>query len=156
MSKKPFGQLSVRHENDEQEIADNNQTTSQPMLSQKKKRSVDKNNDEQINEGGFTVVNKKASKSKPLHDDIPYDIIKEDAHRTPHYHVHVPKTIRNNRPFDRHSGTGRGKEISKGGAGGPHTWGNNPKYIAKEATKHEVDPVDEYGEVDTDRCKIIY
>ena len=36
------------------------------------------------------------------------------------------------RLYERHSGTGRGKEISKGGAGGKHTWGNNPKNIARD------------------------
>ena len=36
------------------------------------------------------------------------------------------------RQFDRQSGTGRGKEISKGGAGGKGTWGDNPKNIAKD------------------------
>ena len=35
------------------------------------------------------------------------------------------------RQFDRQSGTGRGKEVSKGGAGGKGTWGDNPKNIAK-------------------------
>jgi hypothetical protein len=40
------------------------------------------------------------------------------------------------RVFDRKSGTGRGKEISKGGAGGKHTWGMNPEVIAKEYVKH--------------------
>lgn len=45
--------------------------------------------------------------------------------------------INSKRVYDRHSGTGRGKEISKGGAGGHHTWGMNPHEIAREAEKHE-------------------
>jgi hypothetical protein len=40
------------------------------------------------------------------------------------------------RLYDRHSGTGRGKEIAKGGAGGKYTWGTNPKELALEYTKH--------------------
>ena len=42
------------------------------------------------------------------------------------------KVPRGKRQFDRHSGTGRGKEIAKNGAGGKFTWGTNPKNIAKK------------------------
>jgi len=37
------------------------------------------------------------------------------------------------RQYDRQSGTGRGKEISKGGAGGKFTWGNYAKNVPKDA-----------------------
>lgn len=37
---------------------------------------------------------------------------------------HVPVAKKHGREFDRHSGTGRGKEISKGGAGGKYVFGS--------------------------------
>lgn len=47
------------------------------------------------------------------------------------------------REFERHSGTGRGKEIAKGGAGGKGTWGENPKNIARDYEKGNVFEVEE-------------
>jgi len=41
------------------------------------------------------------------------------------------KKVEGKREHDRQSGTGRGKEISKGGAGGKHTWGTNNEEIAR-------------------------
>jgi len=43
------------------------------------------------------------------------------------------------RQFERQSGTGRGKEISKGGAGGKFTWGNYAKNIPKDTPYKEED-----------------
>jgi len=40
------------------------------------------------------------------------------------------------RQFERHSGTGRGKEISKQGDGGKGTWGTNTKSLAKHEEKN--------------------
>ena len=49
------------------------------------------------------------------------------------------------REKDRLSGTGRGKEISKGGAGGKYTWGDGKKNLEKELyEEHEYD--DNYDE----------
>lgn len=51
------------------------------------------------------------------------------------------------RLFDRRSGTGRGKEIAKGGAGGKYTWGNNSKELALEYTKHyDISEVEATGD----------
>ncbi|MCQ2817952.1 MAG: hypothetical protein MJ252_11865 [archaeon] len=47
------------------------------------------------------------------------------------------------REHDRHSGTGRGKEISKGGAGGKFTWGEGKKNLEKEAYADEEEYDDE-------------
>ena len=43
------------------------------------------------------------------------------------------------RRFDRQSGTGRGKEVAKGGAGGKGTWGDNSKNIARDFEKNNDD-----------------
>ena len=45
-----------------------------------------------------------------------------------------------NRQFDRHSGTGRGKEISKGGSGGKFTWDGKINDLQREA--YENDEID--------------
>jgi len=50
------------------------------------------------------------------------------------------------RQFDRQSGTGRGKEISKGGAGGKYTWSGNDKSLAKEEKNY--DEGEDYGNYD--------
>ncbi|EME30373.1 hypothetical protein Gasu2_28890 [Galdieria sulphuraria] len=47
---------------------------------------------------------------------------KHSPHKLERHHVQVVK--KHGREFDRHSGTGRGKEISKGGAGGRYVFGN--------------------------------
>ena len=44
-----------------------------------------------------------------------------------------------NRQFDRHSGTGRGKEISKGGSGGKFTWNGHQQNLIREAYLYEID-----------------
>jgi len=58
------------------------------------------------------------------------------------------------RQYDRHSGTGRGKEIAKGGAGGLHTWGTNSRQIANEATKHLSELGIDYYSKEDEECKI--
>eukprot|EP00871_Galdieria_phlegrea_P002035 jgi/Galph1/2832/GphlegSOOS_G1519.1 len=46
---------------------------------------------------------------------------------------HVPLPKKHGREFDRHSGTGRGKEISKSGSGGKYVFGN-PEEEARKVT----------------------
>eukprot|EP01041_Mallomonas_annulata_P000352 gene352-633_t len=53
------------------------------------------------------------------------------------------------REFDRHSGTGRGKEVSKGGSGG-HNWGNEKT----EALNAEKDPVAAEATADEEAAKV--
>ena len=43
------------------------------------------------------------------------------------------KTRPQKRQYEKHSGTGRGKESAKGGAGGKTVWGDNPEQIARQA-----------------------
>lgn len=55
------------------------------------------------------------------------------------------KTTPGKRQFDRQSGTGRGKEIAKGGAGGKHTWGANPKNVARDESSNYDDDLFHYA-----------
>ena len=41
--------------------------------------------------------------------------------------------------YDKKSGTGRGKEISKGGAGGKFTWGTGDKQVEQELNEEEYE-----------------
>lgn len=49
----------------------------------------------------------------------------------------------NKRVHDKHSGTGRGKEIAKNGGGGKFTWGTNEKALQQEANLEDEYPVDD-------------
>jgi hypothetical protein len=192
MSKNPFGQLSIRRDDeDEVEVrAQVKPVSTQPQTStlstggqlftssqqaeQKKKKKVrpeekakleeqekEYTRGEEEDDGGFQTVQKKANKTRPLNQDINAEDAKNRKPKNKGAYLE-----RNNkdyvkegkRQFERHSGTGRGKEIAKGGAGGHHTWGNNPKHIAKETEKHEAEPGNEYlyyGR-DEDQCNVIY
>ena len=111
-------------------------------LKKKKVRPAEKVEDE--GEEGFTEVSKKVKKHRPEDDEgedekehkkrkgINYNTAEEKDYRT----KDKPKR---GRQFDRHSGTGRGKEIAKGGAGGKGTWGENPKNIARDFENNNDD-----------------
>jgi hypothetical protein len=60
------------------------------------------------------------------------------------------------RVFNRHSGTGRGREIAKDGAGSKTTWGN-PKLFPKDDTENILESAldDIYYKVD-ENCKNIF
>ena len=61
------------------------------------------------------------------------------------YNTYEERDYRENRKqprgrrFDRHSGTGRGREIAKDGAGGKYTWDNNPEKIARDYENNDDD-----------------
>ena len=44
-----------------------------------------------------------------------------------------------NKVYDKKSGTGREKEISKGGAGGKFTWGTGDKQVEQELNEEEYE-----------------
>ena len=109
-------------------------------IEQKKRKTRPKENVEANDEEGFEEVGNKAKKKRPVNDEedegfqggehkkrkgINYGTAEKTEYRT----KDKPKR---GRQFDRQSGTGRGKEIAKGGAGGKGTWGENPKAIARE------------------------
>jgi hypothetical protein len=181
MSKNPFGQLTIRHDDEDEEIIKSQTVTAQthttPQLFStagtaqadlKKKKKVrpeekakleelqqDLRRGDEEEETGFQVVQKKATRTnKPSNDEAQTE---DNKNRKPkNKGAYLERNDKqDNRPgkrqFERHSGTGRGKEISKGGAGGGHTWGNNPKNIARETAKHSEEPGTGYYERDDDR-----
>ena len=147
-SKNPFGQLSVRRDEEDEELPQkpSGANVSTPLFTQsvadKKKKKVrpeeKKKSEENAHEDadeGFEVVKKKAHTGKPrVQND---ENVPEEKTKEKHLKNKGAFAERNNkvtpgkRQFERHSGTGRGKEISKNGAGGKHTWGTNPKNIAR-------------------------
>ena len=76
--------------------------------------------------------NKKNQKYIKKRRGVNYNTQEEREHR-------LQDKPRRGRQYDRQSGTGRGKEVSKGGAGGKGTWGDNPKNIAKNYENYNDD-----------------
>ena len=115
-------------------------------LETKKKKIRPKEKVEDDDNEGFEEVPNKMRKKRLEGDDeeetqggehkkrkgINYNTAEEKDYRT-------KDKPRRGRQFDRHSGTGRGKEISKGGAGGKGTWGENPKNIARDFENNNDD-----------------
>ena len=151
-TKNPFGNLTIRRDEDEEEITTRTQpasTSTGALFSnaqageQKKKKKVrpeEKKNVEetrQDDEEGFEVVKKKAPTK--VRNPVAEEETTEKGEQKPkkfkkydHTLVKENKFNTEKRLYERHSGTGRGKEIAKGGAGGKHTWGANPKNIARD------------------------
>jgi hypothetical protein len=167
-TKNPFGQLRVERDEDEVPQTTSKQATATPLFvnaqaAEKKKKKVrpedKKRTDEpvqDINEG-FEVV----GKPKPQKHQRNYNPseeeevvgegkIKDDNHANKHqglgHHIHNPRPVRGGkRQFDRHSGTGRGREVAKGGAGGKTVWGDNTEFIAKQSMREDFT---------NDKCKL--
>jgi len=71
---------------------------------------------------------KKEKKSKKIS-------IKKKKHKTGNKDREYNKNRPQKRQYEKHSGTGRGRETAKNGAGGKTVWGDNPEQIARQA-KH--------------------
>jgi hypothetical protein len=150
-SKNPFGTLSIRRDQDEEEnrnvIQAQGSNTTQPLFqsnqnqAQKKKKvrpEAKKAEETQVLEEefdqGFTTVKKSKAPTKSSvsqEEALPESKEKHSKNKGA-YQERNFKVAPGKRDYDRRSGTGRGKEISKGGAGGKHTWGANPKNIVRE------------------------
>jgi hypothetical protein len=153
-SKNPFGSLSIRRDDDEEETTTNTApvTTTQtlftpyvanPEAKKKKKvrpeekKKLEEQRDEEGDEG-FSVVKKNKAptgRPRPTTDEAPAEEKPKRIKNKGAYLERNNKVPTGKREFDKHSGTGRGKEIAKGGDGGKHTGGANPKSIAKDAYK---------------------
>ncbi len=154
-SKNPFGQLSIRRDEDDEEVTQKLSgaqiTNSTPLFTSaaadKKKKKVrpdeKKKTEEQVpqedTEEGFEVVKKKAAPSQRQRANKDgEEVVVEEKKKEFHlknkgaYADRNNKTTPGKRVFDKQSGTGRGKEIAKNGAGGKHTWGTNPKNTARD------------------------
>jgi hypothetical protein len=157
-SKNPFGFLTVRRDEDDEVQTTKTQAVSATTGTlfgntqtgeQKKKKKVRPEEKKKLEENqpeddeGFELVNK-SKPTKPRQH--------ENGEQTTQTGEEKPKKFKKfnhqlekenkfntkNRLYERHSGTGRGKEIAKGGAGGKHTWGANPKNIARD-TEYNYD-----------------
>ena len=148
-SNNPFEKLHIKRDVEEDEQGEfqpvKGKDKNVPIgLEQKKKKVRPAEKVEDEGEEGFTEVSKKVKKHRPEDDEgedekehkkrkgINYNTAEEKDYRT----KDKPKR---GRQFDRHSGTGRGKEIAKGGAGGKGTWGENPKNIARDFENNNDD-----------------
>jgi hypothetical protein len=158
-TKNPFGLLAIRRDADEEEVTaktQENSATTAPLFGnnqageQKKKKKVrpeEKKKLEEVqpeDEEGFSVVKKKVP-TRPRVQAEEEETTGKTEEKPKKFKKLDPQYVKENkfnsekRVFDRHSGTGRGKEISKGGAGGKHTWGNNPKNVAREYPDYNND-----------------
>ena len=148
----PFGKLKIeRDDSDEEEVQQTKKTGTQgqlfaPNQEQKKKKKVrpEKKDAPAEDTEGFEVVGKKKQAPKKKKQDADGDEFpqKKQYHAKKegsNYHVKDDSKPARKREFDRHSGTGRGREVAKGGAGGKGTWGDNPKQIAKNYEKNYDD-----------------
>ena len=147
----PFDKLNVKREEEEDEQGEFQQVKGKDKnvpygIEQKKKkvrpREVEKTKEE--GEEGFEEVQSKTKKRRQEKEEeteekvhkkrrgVNFNTQEEREHR-------LQDKPRRGRQYERQSGTGRGKEIAKGGAGGKGTWGDNPKNIAKNYENYNDD-----------------
>ena len=101
------------------------------------KRNESKEIKEEHDDQGFEEVGKTQTKKQRYNnEESNVDTTKPSAKtENPRHHKKYDGSVRvgsNQRAFDRHSGTGRGKEVKKEGAGGKGTWGNQEKSAPRE------------------------
>ena len=148
----PFEKLSVKIDKEEDEQGEFEQVKSKeknvPFGIETKKRKVrPKEKAEEGGEEGFQEVKNRGPKRRPPQEGEEEEGKGKDhaKRRGINYHTTEEREYRENkrpprgRKFDRQSGTGRGKEIAKGGAGGKYTWDDNPKKVARDFENNNDD-----------------
>lgn len=141
----PFAKLKIKHEEDDgekegfKEVKDKKQNIPFGIDEKKKKKARPPEQKPEVddNDGDFEEVRKKKGKFYNKSNEAEEHTEETQKDKKPQrggYYKHYPNKYQEQgkRQFDRRSGTGRGKEISKGGAGGKGTWGNNPNNMARE------------------------
>jgi hypothetical protein len=167
MSRNPFGTLKINRDDDDDEdyikVNSKNTTsagihTSHTAMKKDKVKikvrpeNVRQEETNQVSEG-FEVVGGKVRKQpypfKNIEEEgseVKRDNKKDKSHKGT---SNNDRKFNQNRPqkrqYERHSGTGRGRETAKNGAGGKTVWGDNPEQIARHARNN-------YGSAD-DQCK---
>lgn len=158
-TKNPFGNLRINRDDDDdddfvrvtpQNTHSASNYTSGVEAKDKKKKKVrpEENKKPQENTAevseGFEVVGK--TKQRPYTarnnnaEEGEQQKEKREKHKgTGNRERQYNKARPNKRQYERHSGTGRGKETSKGGAGGKTVWGDNPNQIARDAKNSRDD-----------------
>jgi len=150
MSSNPFEKLNVKRDDDDDEQEEFQQVKGKekhvPYGLENKKNKV-RPKEKQANKEGeedFQEVKKVVKKRPPKQEEGEED--KEHKKRTGiNFNTNEKREYRESknpkpqrgRKFDKQSGTGRGKEVSKGGAGGKGTWGDNPKNIARDEDNYD-------------------
>ena len=151
----PFGKFKVQKDSDDEDervqptkASGTSQQLFAPQQEQKKKRKVrpEKTEEPEANDDdGFEVVKQKIPRKRPVEQSTEEtQEPKKDHHKkkiVAEYHHNKGPNPTKKREFERHSGTGRGREIAKGGAGGKGTWGNNPKNVARNYERNDDDYV---------------
>lgn len=153
-TKNPFGNLRIDRDDDEEvtQTVSKTATAGTPLFAgnqndQKKKKKVrpeevkkeenyvvaETNNNE-----GFEVVGK--VKSKPRSNFVDEEQTTEEKSKKvrPNKGAYIERNQKVNpgkRQFDRQSGTGRGREVAKNGAGSKTVWGDNPENVARSYKK---------------------
>lgn len=154
-TKNPFGNLRINRDDDDDDdfvkvtqkntTSASNFTSNTEMKMKKKVRPEEKVRTEVIvsqdESEGFQVVGKTKQRTftASANNNEESEDKKEDKNKNQKGTFHNERVQNRTRPqkrqFERHSGTGRGKESSKNGAGGKTVWGDNPNQIAREFKK---------------------
>jgi len=143
----PFDKLNVKREEEEEEEPEFKEVKGKVKnvpygIEQKKKKVRPKEQEKVKEEGGeegFEEVPSKTKKRRPenVEGEEGEESKGHKKRRGVNFNTQEERDYRlkdkprRGRQYDRQSGTGRGKEIAKGGAGGKGTWGDNPKNIAQ-------------------------
>ncbi len=136
----PFNKLKVHRDEEEDHTTSSTQKVQkkeEPVKKTKQRPPEQKEVKEEHDDHGFEEVGKTQTKKQRYNnDDSNVDTSKPSAKtENPRHHKKYEGAVRvgsNQRAFDRHSGTGRGKEVKKEGAGGKGTWGNQEKSAPRE------------------------
>ena len=162
--KNPFGLLTIeRDKNDEEETIihkDFHPILEGPLAENKHKRKVRPSeikiseesrpltNLKKEDDEGFTEI-KINKRPRILNEEIFEHNVLNNIRNKKDCKAKTPTMRSGKRIFDRHSGTGRGREVSKQGAGGKTTWGDAQQLAQEEAT----DYMDELAHNQEERCK---
>ena len=165
-TKNPFGNLKINRDDDDDDdmvkvtrknsISASNYTSHTEMKKKKKVRPEanvqQQESTQEVNEG-FEVVgkqNKRPYTGRNVQEGEGQEPQKEGKPKyrgTGNNDRVYNKARPQKRQYEKRSGTGRGKETAKNGAGGGTVWGDNPDQIARQAKN--------YGTRD-DFCKLFF
>ena len=157
MARNPFEKLKINHDDDEDQPTTTQKQPSanlfqQPQEVKKKKIRPDDKKQNEVptrhtpeDTEGFSEVKKKKLPLREGRIDnlIEAAVYQESSNAKPKKEYEQKPLREGKRQYERHSGTGRGNEISKQGAGGKTTWGN-----ANEQAKQEARVGEDYYEED--------
>jgi hypothetical protein len=153
-TKNPFGNLNINRQDDDDEemvkvtpktTTSASQFTNVSDMKKKKKvrpeekrekETVQQQQQQEISEG-FEVVGKTTKRPYTAKTNAEEGEDSKKENRKSQKGIGLERAFNKTRPqkrqYERHSGTGRGKETAKGGAGAKTVWGDNPDQIARQA-----------------------